>query len=181
MANPKHADQAENSGDMLDQASAPAPKAVAAPLAVKKPVVALNQTRLSEASFRRTEWCVTAPQGTIFEDILVTDYWRNVGQMLKPCDMIDVVTEDGAWYARLIVISSDRLWAKVTTILHVDLTAAKRDMPSTDFDNHDIIWKGPMSKFAVIRKKDSAALKDGFTSKLDAMQWLDGHLKSLAA
>lgn len=156
------------------------PELTAAPAAAKKaPVIALNQTRIKEASYMRNEWFVTCPAGTKHEDLLDPEFWRNVGQNFKPFDMIEAVTEDGNWYTRLIVVSADRLWAKVHIVSFSDLIEARKNMPKTDDENHGVEWKGPIAKFAVVRKSDAAILKDGFTTQLEGWTWLDGHLKSL--
>lgn len=160
------------------------PKQVsAAPAAAAKPapIVPLNQTRLKESSFIRTEWFVTCPAKTKIEDLSAPEFWRNVGHMFKQFDDIIAVSEDATWYARFTVINASRLWAKVAMVLFVDLTESHAGMPLTDDQNHCVEWKGPLSKFAVIRKSDSAILKDGFQTNLEGWQWLDGHLKSLAA
>lgn len=147
----------------------------------KRVVQALNQTRIKEAAFMRNEWFVSVPAGTMADDLSDSAYWRNVAQMFKPFDMIEAVTEDGAWYARFIIIKADRLWAKVHRLEFANLLVAHENMPLTEDQNHAVEWKGPTSKFAVIRKSDMAVLKDGFQSQLEGMQWLDGHLKSLRA
>lgn len=144
-------------------------------------VAPLNQTRLKESGFVRNVWSVTPPAGEPFKNLASPEYWCHIGAMLKPGDRIDAMPEDGTWFAELLVLSSARLWAKVHVLSHHDLQGAKEDMPLTDDENHTVSWKGPIAKFAVIRKSDSTIIKEGFSTKLDGYQWLEGHLKSLAA
>lgn len=151
----------------------------AAKAPVKPVVIPLNQTRIKEASYMRNNWFVTCPVGTKHEDLLDPEFWRNVGQNLKPFDMIEAVTEDGAWFTQLIVINASSLWAKVQTVSFTDLVEAKKNMPKTDDENHCVEWKGPIAKFAAIRKSDSSILKDGFSTQLEGWTWLDAHLKSM--
>ena len=149
------------------------------PGALKKAPLALNEGRMNEYSFKHTVYAVDVPVNVSVEDILVPEYWRNVGEKLKPFDEIKVVAEDGSWYAWLLVLSAARLWAKVALIVHQDLKEARKDMPLTDDENHEVKWKGPTQKYVVTRKSDGASLKEGFQTQLEGWQWLDGHLKSL--
>lgn len=146
----------------------------------KKPVP-LTEPRIQESSFMRTSWFVTAQPNTKVSDLLDVEFWRHVASKFKPLDIIEAVTEDGLWYARLLVVSCDRVWAKVKLLEEHDLTAEAKEMPTSSNDDYVVKWKGPLAKYCVVRKSDGITLKDGLTSQLDGLQWLEGHLKSLAA
>jgi hypothetical protein len=141
----------------------------------------LNQSRLEQSEIMRTAWFATVPAGTKPEDLLKPEFWSQAGHKLKPLALVDAAPEDMAWYAQYVVVSADRLWAKLHLLSSHDLSMAKKDMPARDDEKYEVKWKGPMSKHAVIRKSDGAMLKDNFTTMGEAWQWLDGHISSLAA
>jgi len=148
---------------------------------VKKATSAALETRIQESSYMHTTWFYTATPGTKVEDMLDVEYWRHIASKFKPYDLIEAITEDGAWYARFIIVSCDRIWAKVHVLEQHDLMAAAKDAPNSANDDYAVRWKGPIAKYAVIRKSDGAVLKDGFTAQIDGWQFLDSHIKSLAA
>jgi len=123
----------------------------------------------------------TVSEGTPFEDLLKPEYWAHVAQKLRPHTLIKVVPEDGSYWAELLVLSCDRLWAKVFVLRHHDLTAVVEDSEATAsrLAEFDIQWKGPVKKHVVIRKSDSTAVADGIQTKGEAQLWLDNHLKTL--
>jgi hypothetical protein len=141
----------------------------------------LTVSRFQESSYAQNTWFVTAPPHTKVEDLLEVEYWRHVGDKLKPFDEIKAITEDGLWYARFLVVSCDRVWAKVKLLEQHDLSVDMKEIPLSSNDNYSVKWKGPIGKYAVVRKSDGSVLKDGLTTQLDGYQWLDGYIKSLAA
>jgi hypothetical protein len=155
-----------------------APRAAPPPVPEKK-VIPLNQTRMKEADYACERWFVSVPSGTAAKDLLDPTYWRNLGDKLKPLAHVTAVTEDSTWHATFLVVAAQRLWAKLHMLSYTDLSATKADTPLTDDQNYSVEWKGPLGKFAVIRKSDAATLKDGFTTMLEGHQWLDGHLKAM--
>ena len=142
---------------------------------------AITENRMKESSFMRNSWFISIPSGTEPEALLDPAYWANISTKFRATDIVEAATEDMTWFGRYIVIKADRLWAKLYQLELHDLVGAQADMPLTEDQNHRIEWKGPVSKYTVIRISDSANIKDGFSTQLDAAQWLDSHLKSLAA
>ena len=142
-------------------------------------IIPLSHQRMNLSASKRSKWFIVVPPSSKVEELLVPEYWRNHGEMLKPMDKIEAATEDGTWYAEFIVIGSDRLWAKVKQVLYVPLEEDMKDLPATDDQNHEVKWKGPLLKWAVVRNSDSTNLKTGFDTRLLGHQWLAGHLKSL--
>lgn len=140
----------------------------------------INESRIQIAGYLHNQFDVTAEQDTTLEDVLEVDYWKHIAGKLKPLDQITVISEDGTWYARLLVISTDRLWARMYKLEYHDLTKSYENMPKTQEDEYDITWT-TISKFGIRKKgnEGKGLLKDGFNTKLEAYQWLDGHLKTL--
>lgn len=124
----------------------------------------------------------TVSEGTEFADLLKPEYWAHVAQKLRPHTLIKVIPEDGSYWAELLVLSCDRLWAKVFVMRHYDLTEAIENDEATAsrLVEFEIQWKGPVKKHVVIRKSDRSILAEGIQTKGEAQLWLDGHLKTIA-
>lgn len=140
-----------------------------------------TEARMKGAQYERNEYVLRVEPGTTIDHLLEPAFWAHLGQKFRPFDIIEVIPDDGCFYARLLVVACDRLWAKMHVLEHHDLSMARSEMPMTDNQNHDVQWKGGTMKFAVIRRNDGAVLKDQFQNPLEGWQWLEGHLKSLAA
>lgn len=176
----KQTPAADQTAPAAKPATPPAAPAPAAKIPAPKPARKALQGRLAEAAYQRNEWRYTAEAGTTINEILDPQYWAHVAANFKPHDIIEVIPEDGSWYARLIVLTNARLWAKVFLLQKADLEKALADTPATDDETHEVKWMGAIEKHAVIRKADKALIKGGFTTKLEAHTWLDSYLKSIS-
>lgn len=129
------------------------------------------------------DYTYTVPEGTPFEDLIKADYWAHVAQKFRPHTIIKVVPEDGSYWAELLVLSCDRLWAKVFVMRHYDLQAVDADSAAVASlaDGFEVLWKGPMKKHVIVRKADGAILQAGIQQKTEANLWLTEHLKTIAA
>jgi len=145
----------------------------------KKIVGARKPTRLREAANERSVWQYVADNGITFEDVQKPDFWAHVGRMLKPNDRIEVVAEDFSWFAELIVLAADRLWAKVGVLRYVELTG-KSDGAEAPSPDYEVAYKGPTKKHCVIRKADNQIVQEGIALKTDAEAWVREHVKALA-
>lgn len=135
---------------------------------------------ISPVGYTRNSWEFIAARGVTLADVIIPEYWLHFAQQLRPNDKIEVICEDGTWYAQLLVINADRTWAKVHVLSHHDLTQARSDTPARAEDEYDVDWT-PSGKWTITKKsqKGQPPLKDGFLSRLEAYQWLDGHIKSI--
>lgn len=140
----------------------------------------LSNNRIQLVGYLHNSWDVTVERGTTLADVMNPEFWVHTASQLKPHDNVQVLSEDGTWIARLLVISADRLWAKMYKLEYHDLTAAYGNMPKTQEEEYEVSWT-VIGKYAVLKRSlpGQPPLKDGFQTKLDAYQWLDGHLKSL--
>lgn len=146
---------------------------------VKKKLV-LQVSRFALQGSLHNKWDVTAEAGTTLEDVLETDYWKHVAAQIRPHDEITVIAEDGSWRAVLFVVGADRLWARVYKLEYHDLTAAYEGMPKTQEEEYNVLYSS-IKKFYIFKKGNEGMppLKDGFQTRLEAYQWLDGYLKTL--
>ena len=126
----------------------------------------------------RNDWIANAETGTTLEDIVQPEYWAHNSARMRPYDHIEVRAEDGSWMAELLVTGCDRNWARVKLLQEYKLTSA--DVSLSQAVKHEIQWKGPHLKFAVIRLSDKESVKTGFDDKNSAARWLIEHEKTAA-
>lgn len=150
------------------------------PVKIHKPI-ALTDRRMQQGGFARNKWDVTTERGTTHTDLLDPGYWQNVSRRLAATDEVTALSEDGRWYARYLVIGCGKLWAKLHLLEHHALEQDGKDLGERDEDGFDVDWMGPISKNAVIRKKDKAMVKDSFDTKSEAWAWVETHVNGLAA
>lgn len=151
---------------MSDQAQLePAP--IAAPVASPRQLV---PSRFQNAEHARTVWRVVAEEGMTLEDVLKPIFWAHVGHLMQRFDIIEVLSDDEAWFVQLIVRDSARGYAKVTVLSHLELDAEEINKTIT-VEGFEVAWKGPKRKHVVIRQADRTLLKEGFSSKTEAMTW----------
>ncbi len=160
-------------------AERPIPAGLQAPIpgAVKH----CSPNSISPAGYLWNTWNVVAARGVVLADIKLPEYWLHIADKLRPNDKIEILAEDGTWEATLRVINADRTWAKVYVLTFDDKVGANDGMPPRAEDEYDIEWT-TSGMFTITKKtqKGQPPLKDGFRSKLEAMQWLDGHLKAIS-
>lgn len=139
----------------------------------------LLESNFLGADFARQSFRATPPAGVKFEEMLDESYWAHVARKVQPYDIIEIVPEDGAFYARLIVVNSAKLWLKVKTLEHITLTAKKKNEVS---DRFEAVYKGPHAKWKVTNKSDgSVVTEESFQSRDEAETYIVSHVKELAA
>ena len=142
--------------------------------------VKLSPAGLAQAEYGRTTWAITSAFGVSKSDIEDPAYWAHVAAKMRPRDKIEVLAEDGSFYAEYLVTSCDKTWAKVAEIKFMDLTkvaVVTNEQAEIINAGYDVTWGGP-KKWRVIRKSDRATLVEGLHSKDDGHKWLTVHLSS---
>ena len=142
---------------------------------VKRAVI-LNPQRMGLAEQMRQDWVVNAEEGTTIQDVLDTGYWAHMASQLQLYDHIEVRLETGEWILELIVLDIGRNYARVYVAQKHDFAEVDLKAPSGAI-THKVEWKGPQRKYVVIRISDSAPLQEGFTSKPEALAWMENHIK----
>ncbi len=142
-------------------------------------------TKILEKSFSLVDYArqtfVARPAtGTTIEDVLDENYWSHVAKKVNPHDIIEVVPEDGSFYAKLLVTSRGGLWVRVAKLECVSLIAAPV-AAKKPVDGFEIGWAGPNDKWRVVRKGDKMVVGKNFTSREDADKWLNDHIKEISA
>lgn len=150
----------------------------------------LNVKKFLQGDLRPGEFAIMTyridiPEGWTLEDILRPECWANIGAMLKdqPFPKIECIWQDGSRFVELIVISADRLWAKVHVLRDVDLTKSMHEArhmhEAVNDPRFKIIWKGPSAKYSVIRLSDNTMIHSKAATTSEANAWLTEHIKNL--
>lgn len=142
----------------------------------------LPSSRFKLADYKRNEFRVSPEHGTTLEDIQKPEFWSHVAAHLAPFDTIEVIPEDGSFYAELLVITSGKQFATVKLLRQVDLGAqpAKEKPAAQIHPDYKVEWKGPTAKFCVIRS-DGEKMAEGLANKDEATAWLQDFLSKMAA
>jgi hypothetical protein len=129
--------------------------------------------------FENQDHVVTVEHGNTIDDVLRPEFWSHVAPKLRPYDEIRVRADDGTFYARVLVLSCGRNWAKVHQLEHHRLTSKDVDMSqAAQFEGYDVKWRGPHCKWSVVRKADNVVVIEKLDSQAEATTWLADHLKA---
>jgi hypothetical protein len=132
----------------------------------------ITKHRVTGAEYVRNIYSATPEHGTPYENILVPEYWKHIASNFRPGDRIEVVSEDGAWFAELFVVSTGKQWVKVFPLRFVELSESAPDEQPAGTSSHNVEWRGPKRKWSVERNSDKEVIKDGFATKGEALGWL---------
>lgn len=144
--------------------------------AVPKRSISIHPSRMKHAEHTRNDWTIDAEVGTTIEDVMEPGYFAHMAELMQPFDHVNVRMDDGTWAAYLIVTGTGRNWARVHLDRKIDLIIDQSAPLETV--RHKVDWKGPHSKFAVIRVSDGAKVKEGCTTRAEAEAWLTEHEKT---
>lgn len=159
----------------------------------------LDAQDFSLAEHVRNVFRAEVGEGITRKDIINPSFWAHIGTKVRPYDEITVIRRDGTLYARVIVLQSERTWARVYVTDWHDLTT--RDvalsqtegvaMPKPDelqspqvaldpAKVFELKFKGMRMKWCVIRQHDGQVVREGEPDKKAAQVWLDEYLKVIA-
>lgn len=149
----------------------------------KQPVMQpLGPTGLESAEYRRNMWIATAAKTTNPQDLEDPNYWAHVAAKLAPWNKVEVRSEDGTWYAEVLVLESSRNWARVCMLPGFPLRLTTADVSQTLSlpKGFEVVHRGP-KKWSVVRSLDRAVMHEGEQTKTGALEWLDKNVASLTA
>lgn len=138
----------------------------------------IPQDRILPLEFAANTWRLRPFAETDIEDVLRSEYWAHVATKLQAGELIQVLPEDRAYFAELIVLDCGRTWAKVMLLRKVDLVAVKRQ--EIKVDGFTVTWRGPR-KYSVVRATDKQVMSEDHATKESALAWLDQHQKTVTA
>lgn len=132
----------------------------------------LNPTKIAQAEYERSTWKVVPAEGVTHKDMLENSYWVHVGHMLRPGHHIEAVPANRSYFAEFFVIASDRTWAKVVLLRHVDL----QESGTIEDVGFMVKWAGPSAMWRVT--KGLNVLVEKLDTREIAEAWLKEHKKA---
>lgn len=142
----------------------------------KRAVPIVVQSRVQSAEHGRNIWLVTAESSEHPEDFLQAEFYGHVAKDFRPMDRIEIITDDGQYWAELIVLTCDRTWAKVHLLREVKLQAVEQ---SADDGAYLVRYRGNHLKWCVIRASDKSAIREGEADKASAIAWLETYKRTV--
>ena len=135
----------------------------------------LTMSRFQLADEKRNIWRVEVEIGTTVEQVLDEGFWANVGSMLRPGDVIEVLPDDYSWRLDLHVAGAGRLYAHLVQLTHYKLvpTTAPIKVPSI----YKVEFAGAHLKWRILRKGEP--LLDGFATESLARRAAAEHQKAV--
>lgn len=133
--------------------------------------------QFKQAEYHRNAWSVVPEPGTALKDFTTADAWLHVSKSLKARDQIELMPEDGAWYALLIVRSNGEK-GPVLGVLHY--VAFGADTKAVDDSAAFYVKFAGSDKWRVLRKSDNAVLAKGMATREEAEAWIEEHNTALA-
>lgn len=140
-----------------------------------------------QSEYARQSFRIVIPFGHSIDDTKKLDYWANVARKFNPHDLLELVAEDGSFYAEAIVIDKGPLWAKIFVkgawALHDSVSlsddavdgdaSVKPAAPVIDESMYEVKWGGPSAKYRIHHKETNDLLApESFPSKEDALAYL---------
>lgn len=155
-------------------------KPVEKPVLVKaEPQHRLAPNRLKLAEHERRAYVVTPEHGQPFSALLKPDYWTHIAAKLRPYDLIEARAEDGTWFAYLLVMDAGPLHATVFPLNKWDLIPVE---PAAGSEVGFVPkWRGPHSKWAVMRLSDNKVMAENLGTRYAADDWIMNYRKALSA
>jgi len=133
---------------------------------------------MKPAEFKRVIYQAVPEAGVPLDDLLHPDYWAHVARMFNPTDRVEVLAEDGAYYAELIVQDCGKAWAKMAVLQHVPLHAVEKAGPEAA--PYKVKYAGPHAMWRVFRASDNEVIQDKFQTR-DQAEHYARNIESRAA
>lgn len=153
---------------------------------IKETKRAVMPGRVKLAESARNHWVVTVEQGTSRDELKRPEFWALVSKTFRPYDRIEVRSDDGSYFAEYLVLSADRAWAKVHELRYEPL--GTQDVSLTQSaeaqlrSKYAVAYRGPHLLHCVERTDGTKVerLTEKLQTKVEAMTWLENHLKAVA-
>jgi hypothetical protein len=139
----------------------------------------LTQNRIEQAEFVRPVFCISPTAGTKPEDLLKPEYWTHVARQIKPGSRIEALCEDNAWQADYIVTSAATNWVKCV-LLRKTMLENVETAPQKEGAKFEAKWLGNVRKWGYLRLADGEVIKEGLSTKDEAVKALASYELALA-
>lgn len=145
----------------------------------QKSVQDLYDVRVQLTESARTSYFVTIPAETAYKDILKPEYWKHVCKKFGRFTRIELTTDDQQYYAELLVLDTGPTWAVVKELSYHDLNNIEIIKAAEKHAEYEMKWRGPHYKWSVLRKSDSAVIKEQFEQKNQAALFLQEYIRTI--
>lgn len=122
------------------------------------------------AEYSRNIWRVTALHGQSFEQFKDPEAWAHVAANFKRHDEVELIAEDGSFFAKGVVLKVTKTSASVHFYTHVDF---EEKITTTDENAKFTAEWGGGAKWRVIRKSDGEVIESQISSKEEAFHKAD--------
>lgn len=134
-----------------------------------KPILSPSRVHIGYAGhFWSTYQCI-AEEAHTPEDAQDPGYWAHVAsaRKLRVNDIFEVRCETGEWMLDLIVVEAGQRHARVKVLRSADVEKASTD---AGLSTVEVLFKGAVKKHCIIRLADRQIIKEGISSKADAIR-----------
>lgn len=140
--------------------------------------------RLSVATFRREIYDFIAPRGLTPEQILEPGRWMRMAQLLKPWDHVELRSDEGSFYAELLVTAVDAngvhfaILPSGVSLGGVGAAGSAKRAESGEYIKH----LGPFQQWAAVRGEGDKmeVIQDQFKTEALAASWLGSYLATVS-
>jgi hypothetical protein len=137
----------------------------------------LSPGRLQPFAHRNQIHNLTAEENTPFEAVLDPQYYAHLAPKLRMYDEIRVTTDEGAYYARLLVLAVGQTWAKVRKLEFFDLMESESAAPADPMNPYYVKFRGPVLKWSMLRRADNAVIREGMETRGEAERYMGDHVR----
>lgn len=142
-----------------------------------KPAAHPNSIQSAEAV--RTHYRHKAAYGVHRADLVRADYWQHLAARLREDDIIEVVADDKSYFATLLVLAAGQLGARVVETSFVAIDPLAMDREPIKLAGYDVLYADGALRWHV--KRDKQVVKDKFSTRAEAVAYLENLLKQQAA
>lgn len=132
----------------------------------------LPYANLQQAEYVRHIWDATPEPGTTTEDIVKPEYWLHLVKKFKKGDFIEMMSAEGDWYAKLLILSV----LPSGIVVHL-FPVEQIGAVAKQIDSAYKIVLGAKKTWRVIRKSDNVVMVEKLDLRSQAESWLETHLK----
>lgn len=132
-----------------------------------QPAVEVN---LHPSESKGNTWHLDVPvgeQGVLPEELIDEAYWCHLANKIRPFDEVRAFSEDRGWYAKYLVLDVGTNWARVK-LLEKHLLDGMTPETRRPAVGYQVIFKGNIRLWCIVRDADKKVIKDGMKSESEA-------------
>lgn len=121
---------------------------------------------IKPSEYVRTTFTIAVKHGQDFEEFKNPEAWAHISNELKIHDKVELLPEDGSFYAEGIVTGLTKTSVKVHFYLHVTLSGSEVKSKESPYE----IGFAGKHKWRIVRKSDEEIIQHGFDSREAALE-----------